>query len=77
MTILIHAIKSTGERKIIAVAPLNYRDKVEEYCAKRNAESIEAGYNCAYKYEITDAAWIEDESDLDFTAPQRTKVTGA
>jgi len=75
MTILIYAIKSTGENKLIAVAPDHLLDKVQEYCAGRNKASIEAGYNTSYKYDRTDATMIEDETDLEFES--RVKVTEA
>jgi hypothetical protein len=45
------AIKN--ELKLVAVAPLEQREKVEIWCSEKNKEADEAGISRHYQYDIT------------------------
>lgn len=64
MTILIYQIKSTGEKNLIAVAPLELLNEVQLYCNRRNHESIAAGYNMSYQYDRCAATIIKNADAL-------------
>ena len=42
-----------NDLKLVAVAPLEQREKVEIWCSEKNKEAVEAGVARRYKYQTT------------------------